>query len=155
MEEIDWAEMCFYENEIDSMEISRQGTEYRCEGFVPRDKVVIKSLGRLFDNRTTTINLIEFHHDNIGSAIFSNFNFASDPEMRKIGSQSCEERDPNAIEGTAGDASNVDCFCGDGFVASNGGKLLNPLDSCVSCLMCAFAGDFCVTDRDCMMESCV
>ena len=155
-------QICFYEDEteIDRSVTSYPGTEFRCEKINLQDEITIKSLGRLFDNRTTTVNFIEFRQVNtrkrVGNSKLSNITFATDPTtIREIESKPCKDRDPHAIQDSDSSSANIVCSCEEGYVASNGGKTLNTLDSCVECLLCAFEGDFCVYDRDCIMGTCV
>jgi hypothetical protein len=52
---------------------------------------------------------------------------------------------------------NSTCFCKLGFVSSNGGTVLGPLDTCVSCTrkpFCGFDTDTCERDRDCLVGRC-
>jgi len=54
------------------------------------------------------------------------------------------------------DIGGIRCKCREGYVASNGGKVLNKQDSCVECFgACSFDGHFCDYNRDCASGWCV
>ena len=65
-------------------------------------------------------------------------------------------RDPNAETVVRG--NEVTCKCIGAFVSSNGGKIQGALDSCIPCSSsqsCAFEGDKCFVDSECVWDSCV
>jgi len=67
----------------------------------------------------------------------------------------CKDVNAETISGNGGE---VICRCVDGFKSSNGGRIQNKMDSCVDCLvspLCAFEGDECLKDDDCIWNSCV
>lgn len=60
--------------------------------------------------------------------------------------------DENAIKST-----NLTCVCKLGYVSSNGGTVLDELDTCVPCTrpyLCGFDADTCERDQDCLLGWC-
>ncbi len=152
---VDTSAICLYEDEDDSKLRKWLGTEYRCKDItlLQSGEQNIEKLGMLFDNRTTTINIIEFRQSNkngrrSGERIISDMQFRFD--FVNNSNITCSERDPNAEQ------TDIDCICKEGFVASNGGRVLNSHDSCVKCYgnNCLFDGNFCTYNRDCMSGRC-
>ncbi len=159
-EEVDASSICLYKDEDDAKLRKWLGTEYRCIDIASfqSGENSIEKLGMLFDNRTTRINIIEFRQSNqnsrrSGKSIISDikfhFNFVDNSNI------ACSERDPNTEQSTTGKVSR--CICKEGFVASNGGRVLNKHDSCVNCYdgKCSFDGNFCSYDRNCMSGRCI
>ncbi len=153
---VDTSTICFYEDEDDSKLRKWLGTEYRCIDItsLQSGENSIEKLGMLFDNRTTTIKFIEFHQSNkngrrSGKRIISDMKFRF--ESVDDSNIACAERDPNAEQ------TDIDCICKEGFVASNGGRVLNRHDSCVQCYgsNCLFDGNDCTYNRDCMSGRCI
>ena len=65
-------------------------------------------------------------------------------------------RDLNAE--TLNQGGEIVCRCIDTYVSSNGGKIQGALDSCVPCFSssnCAFEGDKCILDDECVWNSCI
>lgn len=66
--------------------------------------------------------------------------------------------DGDCVDVNAIVTGNSTCLCKLGFVSSNGGTVLGPLDTCVSCTrkpFCGFDTDTCERDRDCLIGRCL
>ncbi len=159
MEKTDHSEICLYENEEDLKGAPLLGSEYRCVDFTLSSTGKIENIGDLFDYRTTSIQYIVFRQFNSdyrrsGEITISNIIFTADPDDQQ--DIQCSELDPNALklDNNSG-IGGIQCKCREGYVASNGGKVLNKQDSCVACFgTCLFDGHACNYDRDCASGWC-
>ena len=157
--------ICIYEDEEDvAGQTLVVGDETRCTNITESGSVDI-GIGDFFDDRVTQIKYISFIQDsgrNPRSGESEITNIVVEPgETVDVVDENGKCADSNANEvvpGVVGNAEGVQCVCDDGFVSSNGGKILGEYDSCVHCLSypdCALDGETCSRNRDCMMGICI
>ena len=117
--------------------------------------------GQLMNDRTVDVRFFAFRQKVMTTAAvpaeisISTLSFYSGINMSILDENGiC--RDPNAETVVRGDK--ITCKCVGAFVSSNGGKIQGALDSCVPCFLsqsCAFEGDKCFVDSECVWNSCV
>ncbi len=149
--------LCLYEEKDDALGISPiLEDEFRCHTISSsRTKV---NIGESFGYRSTSVNyfrIIQYDSATDGDSILSNITIESGEKVNVIGEDG-ECNDENAaIFVRAG--SHPQCLCQFGYIASNGGKFLGEYDACVKCIpesSCAFDGDMCTTNRECLLGLC-
>ena len=155
--EPEYFHVCLYETE-DGFEEEEAlvGNEFRCTNVNSYGNVNL-NVGRFFDDRITDISAIVFRQINTLTQRLG------ETDVQDVKLLPFEGEGIFNSDGTCNDTNSytivmngdVRCICIEGFVGSNGGRILGEYDSCVNCLGCALDNEICNRNRDCMMGTCV
>lgn len=150
--------ICLYENTAD---ISRN-VRNQCHIVQPGgERNIDIRAGKLLEDKASEIFFIAFMQNGISATVetesfISTISISPGKDTDIIDKNGqCKDRNAETIRG---DGDKVTCRCVDGFKSSNGGRIQEKLDSCVHCLvspLCAFEGDKCLADDECIWDSCV
>lgn len=127
--------------------------EFRCKE-ISESTIEVEVGKEMFLSRKVEVKYIGFKQETTFSqpramtAELANLRFKeTDPSPQVQGGQ--------CIDTNAEITAEQDCLCKLGYVASNGGRILEELDTCVECLQpCRYDGDTCTYDRDCFTGRC-
>lgn len=142
--------ICFFENLEDS------DNEVSCQELEPNEEsggYTEFLLGEVINYKNATLNYIAVKQNSTSSTtptILKDFAFIEGQAQALLNDGVCIDTNANKI-------ADESCQCKDGFVSSNGGKILGKFDQCVPCFMsdfCFFEGQTCNRNEDCDMGEC-
>lgn len=148
--------ICLYENDAD---ISRQVVNQCYKAEAGNERNVDIRAGALFSDKKAGVIFVKLEQKELGpvkaEAFISTISLSPGKNVDIIDDNGlC--KDPNA--NTLIRSGKTVCQCADSYMSSNGGRIQNKSDSCVHCLIskfCVFEGGICITDEECIWNSCV
>ena len=153
--------ICLYENKNEVMGNSTLlEDEKRCQ-YVIGDGAISLHLGNFFSFKVTQVRylsiLLENNDSLDGEAVLSGFNLKREglDDYDKLSGKNCSVLDAHSAIFIDSSRRNK-CVCIDGFVASNGGKVLERYDTCVPTLFSVggFDSSPCSYFRECASGTC-
>jgi len=153
--------LCLFENKNEVVGNSTLlQDEKRCQ-YVIGDGAISLHLGEFFSFKVTRVRylsiLLESDNSLDGEAVFSDFNLRREglDDYDKLSGTNCPVLDAHSVN-FMDSSGRSKCVCIDGFVASNGGKILERYDTCVPTLFSAGGFDFspCSYFRECASGTC-
>lgn len=142
--------LCFFENLEDS------DNEVSCQELEPQivsEGVIEFLLGEAINYKNATLNYLAVKQNSTSSTLSTALKDLAFIE----GHAQDLFNDGVCIDTNANKVADETCQCKDGFVSSNGGKILGKFDQCVPCSMsdfCFFEGQACTNDMVCDMGNC-